>query len=299
MKRPLKRKLGSFITLLTAAALILFYLINNTDILSLPPSPLPKESCAVHFIDVGQGDCTLITSNGVNVLIDAGENNKGDEVLKKLNELDITSLDYVIGTHAHSDHIGGMDTVLNSIEVKNIILSDLPDKLIPTTKTYSDLLDAVAENEVNLIVAESGKSFKIGEGELTIISPQDDSYTDLNDWSIVTRFVYGETAFLFTGDAEAKPETDILKSGQDISATLLKAGHHGSDTSSSREFLNKVAPQFVVITVGKNNSYGHPHSDALSRFESIGAKIYRTDLDGNITAISNGKQITVTCENEG
>lgn len=301
MRRPLKRKLTSFITLLIAAIAAIFYLTKEYDhLFDFTPDSLPAEgSCSVYFIDVGQGDCSLISCNGVNFLIDAGENNRGDDVLLKLRELNIDTLDYVIGTHAHSDHIGGLDTVINGVTVKNIILSDLPDKLVPTTKTYNDLLNAIVENEVNLIPAEAGDSFDIGSGKLTILSPLTDEYSNLNNWSIITRFVFGETSFLFTGDAETAVEKDLIENGSNVSATLLKVSHHGSNTSSSKDFLKEVAPDYAVIEVGEGNSYGHPHSEILTSLEAIGAEVYRTDINGDITAVSDGKTITVSCENEG
>jgi len=301
LKIPLKRKLGGLISVIIFVIAAGFYIAKEYDhIFDFTPAPSPtvNGSCSVHFIDVGQGDSSLISCNGVNVLIDAGENNKGDDVLLKLSELGINKLDYVIGTHAHSDHIGGLDTVLNAIEVENIILSDLPDKLVPTTKTYTDLLEAIVENEVNLIPAEAGESFDIGGGKLTILSPITDSYKDLNNWSIVTRFVYGDTSFLFMGDAEETVENDIIDRST-LRSTLLKVGHHGSSTSSSEAFLNAVRPDFAVIEVGKGNSYGHPSAQTLSLLRNIGAAVYRTDINGDITAVSDGKNITITCENEG
>ena len=302
MKRPFKRKLGSIIALLIFVITAAIYISKEHDhIFDFSPSPSPTVdgSCAVHFFDVGQGDSALISCGGVNVLIDAGENNKGDEVLLKLSELGIKSLDYVIGTHAHSDHIGGLDTVLNGIEVKNIILSDLPDALVPNTKTYSDLIDAIVDNNVNVIAAAVGASYKVGEGKLSLIAPVRNDYKDLNDWSIVTKFEFGQTSFLFTGDAEEGAEENILDGGANLSATLLKAGHHGSSTSSSQRLLNAVKPEFVIVSVGEGNSYGHPHSEALQRFNNLGASVYRTDINGDITATSDGKNITITCQNEG
>ena len=302
MKRPFKRKLGSIIALIIFVITAAIYISKEYDhIFDFSPSPDPivGESCTVTFIDVGQGDSALISCGGVNVLIDAGENNKGDEVLLKLSELGVKSLDYVIGTHAHSDHIGGLDTVLNGIEVKNIILSDLPDSMVPNTKTYSDLIDAIVDNNVNVIAAAVGASYKVGEGKLTLIAPVRNDYKDLNDWSIVTKFEFGQTSFLFTGDAEEGAEENILDGGANLSATLLKAGHHGSSTSSSQRLLNAVKPEFVIVSVGEGNSYGHPHSEALQRFNNFGASVYRTDINGDITATSDGKNITITCQNEG
>ena len=301
MKRPLKRKLGSVIALIIFVVTACIYISKEYDkIFDFTPaqSPTVEGSCSVSFFDVGQGDSALISCGGVNVLIDAGENNKGDDVLLKLSELGVEQLDYVIATHAHSDHIGGLDTVINGIEVKNIIISDLPDKMVPNTKTYSDLVDAIIENEVNVIAAKAGEAYDIGEGKLTVLSPTTDEYKDHNEWSVMTRFNFGKTSFLFTGDAEKKVEDDLLDLGTNLSATLLKAGHHGSDTSSSQRFLDAVNPDFVVVSVGEGNSYGHPHAEALSRFANLGAEVYRTDISGDITAVSDGEKITITCEGE-
>jgi len=300
LKIPVKRKLGSIIAAIIFVIVSALYIVKEYDhIFDFEPDSFATVSgnCNVHFIDVGQGDSSLIVCDGVSVLIDGGENSKGDEVLLKLSELKIESLDYVIGTHAHSDHIGGLDTVINSINVKNVILYDLPEKMIPTTKTYTDLLDAVLNNNVNVISAEAGKVIDIGQGKLFILAPLSESYDDHNDFSIVTRFEYGSTSFLFTGDAEEKVEMDLIESGVSLKSTLLKVGHHGSDTSCCEQFLNEVKPEIAVIEVGKGNSYKHPHSETLSKLNEIGAKVYRTDLDGDILAVSDGKSITITCEN--
>ncbi len=296
----MKRKLGPAMTLAIAVIAVIVFLVQNTGLfkeISNPSQPVDG-SCTIHFIDVGQGDSTIISTGGMNVLIDAGENNRGDEVLLCLKELGIEKLHYVIGTHAHSDHIGGLDTVLNGIAVERIILSDLPDKLVPTTKTYTDFLDAVIKNEVELIAAEAGESYDIGEGKLTILAPVTDEYNEQNNWSIITKFDFGETSFLFTGDAEIRAEQDLLDTDTDVSADLLKVGHHGSDTSSSKEFLKAVSPQYAVIQVGTDNKYGHPMVETLTKLQNLDAEIYRTDLNGCITAVSDGKNIIITTEKE-
>ena len=300
MKFPIKRKFGGILTAIIAVIVAFFFLKENTNILNGPNRPVstPSGSCIVHFIDVGQGDSTLICAGDETLLIDAGENNKGDEVLLYLNRLGIDKLDYVIGTHAHSDHIGGLDTVLNGIEVENIILSDLPEKMIPTTKTYTDLLEAIQNNNVNLIVAEPNDTYEIGGGILTLLSPVDDDYGDLNDFSIVSRFDFGEKSILITGDAEKDAEKDIIASGAYLDADILKVGHHGSNTSSSREFLDKVTPEVAVIEVGEGNKYGHPMAETFSKLDSYGAKVYRTDLNGSVIATIDGDKVTVTCEKE-
>lgn len=299
----IKRKLAPAITTLTAIIVIALYLINASGLFDKENKKQSSSatenigSCSVHFIDVGQGDSTLISCNGVNVLIDAGENNRGDDVLLKLIELNISKLDYVIGTHAHSDHIGGLDTVINSVKTDKIVLSDLPDSMVPNTKTYTDLLNAIVENNVELIPFEPNMSFDIGGGKLTLISPNKD-YKDHNDLSIISRFTFSDTSFLFTGDAEEKVEEDLLDLGIDVSADVLKVGHHGSETSSSQRFISAVKPKYAVIEVGTNNQYGHPSSETLERFDLINAKIYRTDLNGDITAVSDGKNITFSVEKE-
>ena len=290
LKRKTRKALSLFIGIILLASFLIYNLTNS-----------PKEAqkvdgeCSVHFIDVGQGDSILICSGDETALIDAGENNRGDDVLLYLSRLGIDSLDYVIGTHAHSDHIGGLDTVLNSIEVENIILSDLPDSMVPNTKTYTDLLEAIVNTSVNLIAAEPDSSYKIGEGTLTLLAPLE-NYDDQNELSIVTKFEFGETSFLLTGDAGFKSEEDMLLSGANLSADVLKVGHHGSETSTSKEFLKMVNPKISVIQVGQNNSYGHPRAEALERLS--GTEIYRNDLNGSIVISSDGEKLSVTCEKE-
>lgn len=304
MRFPIKRKTGKIITVLIGIAVALFFILQNTDLFdnlfTKPTKPVsnPSGSCSVHFIDVGQGDCTLICAGNETILIDAGENNKGDEVLLYLSRLGITKLDYVIGTHAHSDHIGGLDTVINSIEVENIILSDLPEKMVPTTKTYTDLLEAIVNRNVNLIVAEPKDSYNIGGGVLTLLSPVDDDYKDLNDFSVVSRFDFGNKSILVTGDAEEKAEKDILQSGAYLNADILKVGHHGSDTSSSKAFLEAVSPEVAVVCVGEGNKYGHPMAETFTKLNALGAKTYRTDLNSSVIVTIDGEKITVTCEKE-
>ncbi len=295
----LKRKTRKALTLFIGIIVIASYLIYNFYLNGKQDNPKTEVTgdCSVHFIDVGQGDSILICCGEQTLLIDAGENNRGDEVLLYLSKLNIKKLDYVIGTHAHSDHIGGLDTVISSIKTENIILSDLPDSMVPDTKTYTDLLQAIIDNNVNLIAAEPSSKYSLGEGFFTLLAPLDD-YKDQNELSIITKFEFGETSFLFTGDAEFQSESDLLKNRTDVSADVLKVGHHGSETSSSQEFINAVNPEIAVIQVGENNSYGHPRVEALERLESVDAKIYRNDLNGNIVITSDGKELSVVCERE-
>ena len=241
----------------------------------------------VHFIDVGQGDCILIEGSGESVLIDAGENDQGDEVLGYLSAAGIEDIDLAVGTHPHSDHIGGMDTVLEGITVGRLMLSDVPDSIVPTTRTYLDLLDAAEETGTEMFYGYPGDQVSICGGTLTVLGPVED-YDDLNDESLVIRFDYGESSFLFTGDMESGAEEDLLASGADIGADVLKVGHHGSNTSSSEEFLRAVGPEIAVIECGEGNDYGHPHLEVLERLEAVSAAVYRTDLDGSVVVTADG-----------
>lgn len=238
--------------------------------------------CSVHFIDVGQGDCSLILSDGAAILIDAGENDKGGIVLDYLKKLGITKLDLVIGTHPHSDHIGGLDTVIEGIPVEKVLLPRIPDEIVPTTRTYTDLLAAVADKGLKVTAAKPGDSYTFGVGKLTILGPNR-TYDNLNNMSVVCRFDYGIHGFLFTGDMETAAESDVLEQWSDeLPAEVLKVGHHGSTTSTGKAFYRTVNPEYCVILVGDGNDYGHPHAKTLKTLSSNEAEVYRTDFQGSI-----------------
>lgn len=251
----------------------------------------------VHIIDIGQGDSILIEAPEANVLIDAGENGKGDDVLDYLKAHGISVLDIVIGTHAHSDHIGGMDDVVKGINVKKVILPEMAEKSIPTTKTYTSLLTAVMDKGLRITAAKVGDTYNLGDGAALQIVGPNGIFDDLNNTSVVCRLTYGENSFLFTGDCEDKAESAILqRKGITVSADVLKVGHHGSDTSTSDEFLEAVDPQIALISVGTGNTYGHPVPSTLEKLEEREVQIYRTDLSGSIVVTSDGQKLTVTTE---
>lgn len=244
----------------------------------------------VVFLDVGQGDSTYIKMpSGEDILIDGGDNSHGDKVVSELKRLGVDDLDVVIGTHPDSDHIGGLTTVLKEFDVKSVYAP----KVAHTTKTYKNFLIAVKEKGLQINTAKAGVQLPVKGAKALFVSPTKNYGTDeMNTWSAVLHVSYGSTSFLFTGDADTKSEKDMLASGQRLKADVLKVGHHGANTSSSVAFLKEVRPTYAVISVGKDNKYGHPTQKTLNKLNQNSVKVYRTDQRGTITATSNGKNIS-------
>lgn len=261
--------------------------------------PLDDEA-AVYFIDVGQGDCELIRTKNCNILIDCGEEEKADEVIGFIRYSGVERLDYVIATHPHSDHIGGMYRILESFDVGTVILPKIPRSAEPETLFYSKMLNTIKNRGINREYSAAGKIYTLGENaSLEIISPIYDEYEELNNFSIVARLTHGANTFLFTGDAESLAELDILDNGIDVRADVLKVAHHGSAGANSKAYLEKVRPKIAVIGVGSDNSYGHPHKDVLKRLAQVGCdEIYTTAADGNIVIISDGASLRIRTEEE-
>lgn len=250
------------------------------------------DNLTVHFLDVGQGDCTLITCGDHAMIIDAGGNSMGTTVEMYLKSQSIEKLDYVIGTHPDADHIGGLDVVIYKFDCDTIILPDFEKN----TATYRDVIDTINNKSYKITRPVVGNTYSLGQAEFTIVSPVSDDYgDDANNYSVGIRLVYGATSFLLTGDAEEKAEEDMLNSGQELSANVFKASHHGSKTSNTEEFLEAVNPEYAVISCGENNSYGHPHAQTLNTFRAMGIKVFRTDEQGAIIIKSDGKELTFNC----
>ena len=240
----------------------------------------------VDYIDVGQADSILIRNGNYSMLIDAGNNSDGEDVVKYIKDKGITKLDYVIGTHPHEDHIGGLDDVINSdIEIGNIYMP----KISTNTKTFEDVLDAISNKGLSVTAPKKGDIFELGKAKCTVMTDSILDEDNLNLSSIVIRLEYGENSFLFMGDAEEENEEQFSWPKTDV----LKVGHHGSNTSSSQKFIKEVQPKYSIIMVGKDNSYKLPKEETLEKLINIGSKIYRTDENGTVEIISDGVNIEV------
>lgn len=247
---------------------------------------VPMDGLYVHYIDVGQGDSELVCCNGEYMLIDAGEPDASDAVLEYLDALGIDRLDYLVCTHGHSDHCGGLDAVVESLEVETVFTSPYAGD----SPSYEIFTDAVYDAGLELTVPVLGESYRLGEASFSFIGPLED-YDNLNDDSLVMRLEYGDTSFLFTGDMTSKAEKDLINDGADLRCDVLKVGHHGSSGSSCYQFLYEAQPGIGVISCEKGNSYGHPHEETLSRLNDADVTVYRTDLEGSIVIFSDGMKV--------
>ena len=257
-----------------------------------PDTSKPEGTLEVHYIDVGQGDATLIKCGSHAMLIDGGNNNKGTTVQLYLKKQGVESLDYVIGTHPDADHIGGLDVIVYKYNCEKVIMPDYEKD----TKTYQELVDVIHDKNMKITYPVVGEQYALGEAKFTIIAPNSNSYGgNANDYSVAILLEYGKNRFLFTGDAEEASEAEMLTNGIDISADVYKVAHHGSRSASTQEFLNAVHPKYAVISCGEGNSYGHPHAEVLNRLRSMGVEVFRTDEQGSIIASSDGENITWNC----
>ncbi len=247
----------------------------------------------VHYIDCGQGDSILLRSDNQTMLIDAANNNDGRAIVDYLKNQGIKKLDYVIGTHPDADHVGGLDTVINSLDVGKVYLP----KKQNNTKTFEDVLLAISNKGLKISAPKLGTKITLGSAVLTILGPINYYDDDNNNNSIVIRAVHGQNSFLFTGDAELQEEQDLMEAGEDLSATVLKVGHHGSSSSTSRSFLEKVNPKYAIISCGAGNKYGHPHQETMTYLDMYQVKVYRTDLQQTIIMKSDGNKLKVTTGN--
>ena len=278
----------SFIIVLATAILggELFLKTDKNSEAVQTSSNVSLDKLKVDFIDVGQADSILVSNKDETMLIDAGNNENGKDIVDFIKSKGITKINYLIGTHPHADHIGGLDDVINSdLEIANVYMP----KIQTNTKTFEDVLDSLKNKNLKVTAPKKGDTFKIGEANCEVMTDSILDKENLNLSSIVIRLEFGENSFLFMGDAETENEKTINWPKTNV----LKVGHHGSNTSSSQNFLNQVKPEYAIIMAGKDNSYGLPKQKILDRLNKIGAKIYRTDELGTIVVISDGKTIEV------
>ena len=245
----------------------------------------------MHVIDVGQGDSILFLQKDCVMLVDCGPKNKATYVIEYLKQLGISKIDILVGTHAHEDHMGGMSEIIRNFEIETLYTPDHTKDTI-TTKWYMDFLDAVAEKEVNWEYPKLAQKFYLGSALIQVVSEGVKEDTNLNNQSIGLRVSFGDTDIVLTGDAEEKAERQMLSSGLDLEAEIYKVAHHGSDTSTSEDFLEEINPQYAIISVGKDNSYGHPTKSVIQRLEKKKIEVHRTDEEGNIVLSTDGKNVT-------
>ncbi|MDE4542312.1 ComEC/Rec2 family competence protein [Thermoanaerobacterium sp. R66] len=244
----------------------------------------------VYFIDVGQGDSIFIkTPDNKTMLIDAGVPEMGKKVVDYIKSLGVTKIDILVGTHPHEDHIGGMDRVIESFEIGKFYMP----RVTTNTKTFEYVLNAAKNKGLKIDVAKAGVTLDLGPSvSAEMIAPNSSKYDDLNEYSAVIKLAYKNTSFLFTGDAGAESEMEMIEKGYDLKSDVLKVGHHGSSTSTTASFLDDVSPKYAVISCGKGNDYGHPHSSTLKKLKARNIPVYRTDECGTIIALSNGQSIS-------
>ena len=297
MAKRKKKKQGKGIVpaLLVLAAVIAALFFGKDALLggltNNPAAPVSGGEVQFHFIDVGQGDAALIRTEAGDILIDAGTNSSEDELKAYLDSMGVKDLEYAVFTHPHEDHIGGADMVLSTYNVKRVVLPDVT----ATTKVFERMMDAIEAEKCEVIEATPDYVFNVGEVKCTILAPISTSYTETNNYSVVIRADYGETSVLFTGDAEVDAEAEMLERYRfkdTLDCDLLKAGHHGSDTSSGQEFLNAVTPAYAVISVGEGNTYDHPKQETLTKYDAMKIQYFRTDKEGSIVFVSTGGEPT-------
>lgn len=287
--------------LLVLLALVIYYGPELEAVFREPTPPsAPAEAvdceAAVYFLDVGQGDSALIRiGEDFAMLVDTGIRESGDAIEEDLAALGVTELDAVVATHPHADHIGAMTQIIEAYPIGTFYMPVLPDDQTPTTATYENMLDAL--DKQNVPVEQITDKTEIAAPEnavFDVLSPRaGDVFDEINDYSAVVRFTYGSVSFMLTGDAEEPVEENILESGAEISAQVLKCGHHGSSSSTSLPFLRKVNPAVAVISCGADNKYGHPHRETLESLNALGCTVLRTDELGTIAVTTDGEAYAV------
>lgn len=289
-----RKNLKSFISILFIVILCIcvFTYLSNRNMQASDTLPPDSSSLSVMVIDVGQGDSILVTSEtGDTMLIDAGEKSSTTAIFEELDERGVTNIDILVATHPHADHIGGLQSVIESYSIGTIYM---PDKK-SNSKTFKNLMKAIDAHDIPIIEAYAGLSFTLGDAQCTIVSPDKNADEDANNESVTIFLDYFDTEFLFTGDMETEAEEAVLEAGYYIDADVLKIAHHGSSTGTTEEFLHNVSPDYAAISCGEDNRYGHPHKETITLLETYGLDPLRTDIVGDILFTSDGHDIQVVC----
>lgn len=274
--------------------LLFLFLLFTTSLFSCSDkekTSINTDNLKVHYFDVRQGDCILVQVNNKNLLIDAGPKDAESQLIKNINNLNIKKIDYVIATHPHEDHIGGMGQIIKNFNIGKFYAP----KVTSNTKTFEYMINQLNNKnlKINIIKPGIGDDIDLGKDvKVEVFAPNNSSYENLNNYSPIIKISYKSTSFLFTGDAEKLSEKEVLNKEYDIQSDVLKIGHHGSSSSTSKEFLNKVNPKIAVISLGKDNDYGHPHKETISSLKNKGIKYFRTDEEGTVILESDGKTVT-------
>lgn len=276
------------VVLLLAASVIAASAVNDSSATS--QSATQTADMEVHFIDVGQGDATLIKCGGEAMLIDAGDDTKGTAIQNYLQKQGVKKLDYLVLTHPDSDHIGAAPVIITKFKIGKVFISNYEKD----NSTYRKLMQALDEKRLSYATPKVGESYTLGSAKFTILAPNGE-YQSPNNASIALLLENGDNRFLFSGDAEEEAEADILGNGISVLADVYQVGHHGSRTSSSKEFLEAIRPSWAIISCAEGNSYGHPHAKTLNELRSMGVKVFRTDEQGSIVAYCDGAEITWNC----
>ncbi len=287
-RKPKAKDIIKLAALVLLAALAVFRYVDTASLKADLPETDSKYS--YHFIDVGQGDCTLILSDEASVVVDSGPGDHTHTTVEYIKQF-TDEIDAMILTHPHEDHIGAADVIIEDIGVKTVIMPDASSE----TACFEKLLDTIEENDCSVEEGKAGERFSFGDIDIELYAPNSESYSDTNNYSIVAKVITGNVSAVITGDAESASEKEILTNfpAYKLDADILKVGHHGSSTSTTSEFLEAVSPEYAMISCGEGNSYGHPHDSLISLLENYSIDYYRTDTMGTVVCYSDGEKTAV------
>ena len=293
-----RKKLANKLTTIIAVIVLVIASLLGIDITQFFPQEQVQDvegALVVHMIDVGQADCFLLVQDGKTALVDCGTRSTGEDAVEYIKGLGITKLDYVVGTHPHDDHMGGMYDVITSFDIGTVIIPDSRDAEI-TANWYIKLMTELNTGDYKIDYAEKGEAFQLEDAIMKVIAAETDVGGNTNNYSIVLKVSFGQMDMIMTGDAETEVEEIILQSGANIDAEILKMGHHGSDTSSSEEFLDAVSPEYALISSKVGNKYEHPIKSTMEKLEERNIEVYRTDENGTVVMSITTNSVSFSCE---